>query len=77
MGTFTFYIYIYAFSRRFYPKRLTLHSSYSFTFYQQGKQEFPREHVSDGGNETQDLCPEAAVAVVSLIVGHSKTRSDC
>ncbi len=26
--------YIYAFSRRFYPKRLTLHSSYSFTFYQ-------------------------------------------
>ncbi len=23
---FTFYIYIYAFSRRFYPKRLTLHS---------------------------------------------------
>ncbi len=27
-------IYIYAFSRRFYPKRLTLHSSYSFTFYQ-------------------------------------------
>ncbi len=28
------YIYIYAFSRHFYPKRLTLHSSYSFTFYQ-------------------------------------------
>ncbi len=27
-------IYIYAFSRRFYPKRLTVHSSYSFTFYQ-------------------------------------------
>ncbi len=26
----TFYIYIYAFSRRFYPKRLTLHSRYSF-----------------------------------------------
>ncbi len=26
------YIYIYAFSRHFYPKRLTLHSSYSF-FY--------------------------------------------
>ncbi len=24
------HIYIYAFSRRFYPKRLTLHSSYSF-----------------------------------------------
>ncbi len=29
---FTF-IYIYAFSRRFYPKRLTLHSSYSFYVY--------------------------------------------
>ncbi len=28
------YIYIYAFSRRFYPKRLALHSSYSFTFNQ-------------------------------------------
>ncbi len=27
------YIYIYAFSRRFYPKRLTVHSSYTF-FYQ-------------------------------------------
>ncbi len=26
--TFTFYIY--AFSRRFYPKRLTLHSGYTF-----------------------------------------------
>ncbi len=25
-----FILYIYAFSRRFYPKRLTLHSSYSF-----------------------------------------------
>ncbi len=31
---YNIYIYIYAFSRRFYPKRLTLHSSYSFTFYQ-------------------------------------------
>ncbi len=27
-------LYIYAFSRHFYPKRLTLHSSYSFTFDQ-------------------------------------------
>ncbi len=26
----TDYIYIYAFSRRFYPKRLTLHSGYTF-----------------------------------------------
>ncbi len=33
-STFNIYIYIYAFSRRFYPKRLTLHSSYSFTFDQ-------------------------------------------
>ncbi len=32
--SFNIYIYIYAFSRRFYPKRLTLHSSYSFTFDQ-------------------------------------------
>ncbi len=33
--TFTLHLhYIYAFGRRFYPKRLTLHSSYSFTFYQ-------------------------------------------
>ncbi len=27
------FIYIYAFSRRFYPKRLTLHSSYSFLHF--------------------------------------------
>ncbi len=26
------YIYIYAFSRRFYPKRLTVHSGYTFFF---------------------------------------------
>ncbi len=26
----TCYIYIYAFSRRFYPKRLTVHSGYTF-----------------------------------------------
>ncbi len=25
-----FYIYIYAFSRHFYPKRLTVHSGYTF-----------------------------------------------
>ncbi len=29
------YIYIYAFSRRFYPKRLTLHSNYSFFTFDQ------------------------------------------
>ncbi len=40
------YIYIYAFSRRFYPKRLTLHSSYSFTFL--SALAFP-------GNRTHDL----------------------
>ncbi len=28
------YIYIYAFSRHFYPKRLTVHSGYTFFFYQ-------------------------------------------
>ncbi len=28
------YIYIYAFSRRFYPKRLTVHSGYKFFFCQ-------------------------------------------
>ncbi len=27
---FSLYIYIYAFSRRFYPKRLTVHSGYTF-----------------------------------------------
>ncbi len=41
-----FYIYIYAFSRRFYPKRLTLHSSYSF--YIESALAFP-------GNRTHDL----------------------
>ncbi len=40
------YIYIYAFSRRFYPKRLTLHSSYSF--YIESALAFP-------GNWTHDL----------------------
>ncbi len=40
------YIYIYAFSRRFYPKRLTLHSSYSF--YILSALAFP-------GNRTHDL----------------------
>ncbi len=29
-STFTFYIYIYAFSRRFYPKWLTVNSGYTF-----------------------------------------------
>ncbi len=40
------YIYIYAFRRRFYPKRLTLHSSYSF--YILSALAFP-------GNRTHDL----------------------
>ncbi len=40
------YIYIYAFSRRFYPKRLTLHSRYSF--YILSALAFP-------GNRTHDL----------------------
>ncbi len=29
-GIYSIYIYIYAFSRRFYPKRLTVHSGYTF-----------------------------------------------
>ncbi len=37
------YIYIYAFSRRFYPKRLTLHSSYSLS------------DLAFPGNRTHDL----------------------
>ncbi len=41
-----FLFYIYAFIRRFYPKRLTLHSSYSFTFL--SALAFP-------GNRTHDL----------------------
>ncbi len=44
--TVNIYIYIYAFSRRFYPKRLTLHSSYSF--YILSALAFP-------GNRTHDL----------------------
>ncbi len=40
------YIYIYAFSRRFYPKRLTLHSSYSFYIW---------PALAFPGNRTHDL----------------------
>ncbi len=29
------YIYIYAFSRRFYPKQLAVHSSYTYLFFGQ------------------------------------------
>ncbi len=43
---YNIYIYIYAFSRRFYPKRLTLHSSYSFHIL--STLAFP-------GNRTHDL----------------------
>ncbi len=46
------YIYIYAFSRRFYPKRLTLHSSYSF--YILSALAFP-------GNRTHDLSVASAM----------------
>ncbi len=44
--SFYIYIYIYAFSRRFYPKQLTVHSSYSF--YILSVLAFP-------GNRTHDL----------------------
>ncbi len=40
-------IYIYAFSRRFYPKRLTLHSSYSF--YILSALAFPENRTHDLG----------------------------
>ncbi len=46
MGKCWQYIYIYAFGRRFYPKRLTLHSCYSF--YILSALAFP-------GNRTHDL----------------------
>ncbi len=49
---YAFYIYIYAFSRRFYPKRLTLHSSYSF--YILSALAFP-------GNRTHDLSVASAM----------------
>ncbi len=32
-GSISDYIYIYAFSRRFYPKWLTVHSGYTFNFF--------------------------------------------
>ncbi len=51
--------YIYAFSRRFYPKRLTLHSSYSF--YILSALAFP-------GNRTHDL------GVVSTMLYHLSYR---
>ncbi len=43
-------IYIYAFSRRFYPKRLTVHSDYTFVSVQW----FP-------GNRTHNLCTTNAM----------------
>ncbi len=46
MMIYIFTFYIYAFSRRFYPKRLTLHSSYRF--YILSALAFP-------GNRTHDL----------------------
>ncbi len=46
-----YYIYIYAFSRRFYPKRLTVHSSYTFVL---SVCVFP-------GNRTHNLCAANAM----------------
>ncbi len=45
------YIYIYAFSRRFYPKRLTVHSGYTFVL---SVCVFP-------GNQTHNLCTANAM----------------
>ncbi len=57
-----YYIYIYTFSRRFYPKRLTLHSSYSF--YILSALAFP-------GNRTHDL------GVASAMLYHLSYRKAC
>ncbi len=46
-----YYIYMYAFSRRFYPKRLTVHSSYTFVL---SVCVFP-------GNRTHNLCAANAM----------------
>ncbi len=46
----TNYIYIYAFSRRFYPKRLTVHSGYTFFL-----------SVCVPGNRTHNLCTANAM----------------
>ncbi len=46
-------IYIYAFSRRFYPKRLPVHSGYNFLFKK--KKNFSSVYVFPG-NRTHDLC---------------------
>ncbi len=48
---YTIYIYIYAFSRRFYPKQLTVHSGYTFVL---SVCVFP-------GNRTHNLCTANAM----------------
>ncbi len=50
-GPESHYIYIYAFSRRFYPKRLTVHSGYTFVL---------SVHVFPG-NRTHNLCAANAM----------------
>ncbi len=65
---FTFYIYIYAFSRRFYPKRLTLHSSYSF--YILSALAFP-------GNRTHDLSVASAMILALLALPVELQERNC
>ncbi len=69
------YIYIYAFSRHFYPKRLTLHSSYSF--YILSALAFPGNRTHDLGvasamlyhlSYRKAVAQSLAVAVVVVIV---------
>ncbi len=47
---YIFYIYIYAFSRCFYPKRLTVHSGYTFVLSVCLLIEWPDDEFKKGGN---------------------------
>ncbi len=64
------YIYIYAFSRRFYPKRLTLHSSYSF--YILSALAFPGNRTHDLGVASAMLYQLSYRKAVVVKVRHSK-----
>ncbi len=51
-STIRMYIYIYAFSRRFYPKLLTVHSGYTCFISMCVPWELNPQHVALLGNET-------------------------
>ncbi len=66
---FFIYIYIYAFSRRFYPKRLTLHSSYSFYIFVLSAPSFSACGCFNSNEEVyENACdlPPAAETVVTV-----------